>query len=432
MSTNLVDSIKALFTGEFITRASQHLGENENGVHQSVNAIVPILLGGLLDKSSTPQGANTLSQWTQNQATSGGFNNPLSFFDNREAGNTVGDDSILQKLFGPKASAITDSLANYAAVKPTSARNLIGLIGPAILGFIGSYAASNNLKPAGIATMLNDQKENIRQSLPAGLNLGAVMAEPVAHHDAPVTHHAHHASPASAHHHETVVEETGSGLGWGIVILLLALLGAGAWYMSHDSNHDAGAEHGMATTAHDGTAHDASAHEPAAAATGAHHVDSFAARESLRVKLANGTEIDAYRGGIEEKLVMFLNTDYKALSEDSLKSIWFDFDNLNFNTASAELTPESQKQVANMTAILKAYPKATLKIGGYTDRVGDEAANKKLSNARANAVKAALATAGVGAQITGAEGYGSSFAKYPATASEADRVKDRRVSVSVR
>ena len=155
-------------------------------------------------------------------------------------------------------------------------------------------------------------------------------------------------------------------------------------------------------------------------------------QESLKVKLVDGTEIDAYRGGIEEKLVMFLNTDYKALGEDSLKQVWFDFDNLNFNTASAELTAASQKQVDNMTAILKAYPKATLKIGGYTDKVGDEANNKKLSHARANAVKDALTKAGVGAQITGAEGYGSSFAKFPATASEEDRVKDRRVSVSVR
>jgi outer membrane protein OmpA-like peptidoglycan-associated protein len=155
-------------------------------------------------------------------------------------------------------------------------------------------------------------------------------------------------------------------------------------------------------------------------------------KESLKVKLINGTEIDAFKGGIEDKLVAFLNTDYKALGADSLKNIWFDFDNLNFKTGSAELTAESQKQVDNMTAILKAYPAVKLKIGGYTDKVGDEAANKKLSGDRAGSVKAALDKAGVGAQITGAEGYGSAFAKHPSDAPESDRVTDRRVSVSVR
>jgi outer membrane protein OmpA-like peptidoglycan-associated protein len=43
-----------------------------------------------------------------------------------------------------------------------------------------------------------------------------------------------------------------------------------------------------------------------------------------------------------------------------------------------------------------------------------------------------LADAGVNAQVEGAEGYGSEFAKYPPSAPEVDRVKDRRVSVSVR
>ena len=58
--------------------------------------------------------------------------------------------------------------------------------------------------------------------------------------------------------------------------------------------------------------------------------------------------------------------------------------------------------------------------------------NKKLSGDRATAVKDALSKAGVGAQVTDAEGYGSTMAKYAADAPETDRVKDRHVSVSVR
>ena len=57
---------------------------------------------------------------------------------------------------------------------------------------------------------------------------------------------------------------------------------------------------------------------------------------------------------------------------------------------------------------------------------------KNLSQQRADAVLAALKEAGVGAQVEGAEGYGSEFAKYPETAPEEDRLKDRRVSFSVR
>ena len=165
------------------------------------------------------------------------------------------------------------------------------------------------------------------------------------------------------------------------------------------------------------------------------HMDTVAAPTgpvSIKVKLPNGVELDAYKGGIEDQLVTFLQTDYAKLGEDSLKKKWFDFDNLNFKTGSAEITPESQHQIDNISAILKAFPKSKIKIGGYTDKTGNEDANKKLSKARAEAVSAALGKAGVGAQVTGADGYGSDFANFPATAPETDRVKDRHVSVSVR
>jgi outer membrane protein OmpA-like peptidoglycan-associated protein len=125
-------------------------------------------------------------------------------------------------------------------------------------------------------------------------------------------------------------------------------------------------------------------------------------------------------------------TDYTKLGEDSLKKIWPDFDNLTFKTGSAEIIPESQHQINNIAAILKAFPKSNIKIGGYTDKTGDEATNIKLSADRAQAAKAALDKMGMGSQVTGAEGYRSDYAKYPETAPESDRVQDRHISLSVR
>ncbi len=153
------------------------------------------------------------------------------------------------------------------------------------------------------------------------------------------------------------------------------------------------------------------------------------ARESVKVKLPGGTELDAFKGGIEDQLVTFLND----LSSRPGKDVWFDFDNLNFKTGSADITAESMKQVQNIAAILKAYPKLKIKIGGYTDKTGDSLANMKLSTSRAESVVAALKNTDANpAQVTGAEGYGSNFAKAAADAPDEERKKDRRISVSPR
>lgn len=154
------------------------------------------------------------------------------------------------------------------------------------------------------------------------------------------------------------------------------------------------------------------------------------ARTLSEVTLPNGTKLQAYSGGIEDQLVKFIESDeYKKATADQLKEKWFSFDDLNFVFGKTELTPESKRQQDNIVAILKAFPDVKIKIGGYSDRKGDDAANLKLSDSRAKAVQAALKTAGVGGQVPEAEGYGEKFAKVEESATDDARKVDRKTAV---
>lgn len=154
-------------------------------------------------------------------------------------------------------------------------------------------------------------------------------------------------------------------------------------------------------------------------------------KKPLSIRLSDSTEITAHKNGIENRLILYIMSKNPA---DSIsKNRWFDFDELNFKTGSAELTDSSMHQVHNIAAILKVYPKVKIKIGGYTDKTGDEKMNMQLSQARADAVVSALKKAGVNAaQLAGAEGYGSQFAKAAVDAPDEEKQKDRRISVNVR
>lgn len=155
-----------------------------------------------------------------------------------------------------------------------------------------------------------------------------------------------------------------------------------------------------------------------------------AAKTLSEVTLPNGTKLQAYPGGIEDQLVKFIGSDeYKNGTAESLKDKWFSFDDLNFVVGKTELTPESKRQFDNIVAVLKAYPDVKIKIGGYTDKTGDDAANLKLSDSRAKAVQAALQKAGVGAQVPEAEGYGEQFATVAETESDEARKADRKTAV---
>lgn len=155
-----------------------------------------------------------------------------------------------------------------------------------------------------------------------------------------------------------------------------------------------------------------------------------APRTLAEVSLPDGTKLQAYPGGIEDQLIKFIQSaEYKNGTVDTLKDKWFSFDDLNFKFGTTELVPESKRQLDNIVAILKAFPDVKIKIGGYTDKKGDDAANKKLSDGRAKAVKAALDKSGVGAQVPEAEGYGEEFATIAETATDKEREADRKTSV---
>ena len=155
-----------------------------------------------------------------------------------------------------------------------------------------------------------------------------------------------------------------------------------------------------------------------------------AVRKLSEVALPDGTKLQAYPGGIEDQLVKFIQSDeFKNATPELLKEKWFNFDDLNFKFGTTELAPESKRQLDNVTAILKAFPAVKIKIGGYTDKKGDDAGNLKLSDTRAKAVQAALQKEGVGAQVPEAEGYGEKMATVDENASDDARKVDRKTSI---
>ena len=146
----------------------------------------------------------------------------------------------------------------------------------------------------------------------------------------------------------------------------------------------------------------------------------------LAVKLPSGVELNVPELGVERKLIAFIEDKSKPVDRET----WFSFDRLDFETGSATLKPTSAEQLKNIAEIMKAYPKVALKIGGYTDNVGNADANLKLSRMRAENTMQELVKLGVDAKRLEAQGYGE---KHPVAdnATEEGRAKNRRIDLRV-
>ncbi len=75
----------------------------------------------------------------------------------------------------------------------------------------------------------------------------------------------------------------------------------------------------------------------------------------------------------------------------------FTFEKLNFDTAKSNIRPADAAEVNEVAATLKQYPNARIRIAGYADARGADAANMALGKARADSVKSALVAQGINA-----------------------------------
>jgi OmpA-OmpF porin, OOP family len=149
----------------------------------------------------------------------------------------------------------------------------------------------------------------------------------------------------------------------------------------------------------------------------------------LEIKISNSGEVyELYvieEAGMEQKVeftAMELATALRDKGSVALHNVLFD-------TGKATLKPESAAALAPVGELLKGDAALALEIQGHTDNVGQPAANLKLSQDRAAAVKAYLVqTLGIPAGRLTTSGFGDSKPIAPNTA-EAGRAQNRRVEL---
>ena len=293
---------------------------------------------------------------------------------------------ILDALFGSKMGGIADALARFAGIRSDSASSLLALVAPLVLQVLGRQRSALGGGPSALMSLLGEQKSLISGLVPAGLasllgspglsDVGSSVADTTSRVTRDVA-----PTPVATRSKKWVVPLVLLG------ILALALL---TWLSTWRT-------------------------EPVREAT----------RRITDLQLPGGMKISVPDGSFN-----FAVAGWLASSTDTKVPKRFVFEDLNFETGSTKLTPNSATTVDSLAAILKAYPAVAVALEGHTDSTGDPVANKRLSLDRATAVRETLVKSGVdGARIATA-GYGPERA-IASNDTEEGRAKNRRLELVV-
>jgi outer membrane protein OmpA-like peptidoglycan-associated protein len=168
--------------------------------------------------------------------------------------------------------------------------------------------------------------------------------------------------------------------------------------------------------------------EAAAAAKARAEADAANARAQAAESQHNAQKSEADASAVREKLRAQLNS--VLATSESARGLIVNMSDVLFDTAKFTLKPDTKVSLAKVATILQLYPGLKVQVEGYTDSVGGDEYNQKLSENRANAVHDFLVQNGVPAANVTAAGYGKNK-PVADNSTAAGRAQNRRVNLVV-
>lgn len=173
MAINLLDSVKDALAGQVADQIGSAIGLDKQQTASALKAVVPMMIGGMMKKASTPSGASELSKALQDTDT--------SILDNLGGLLGGGEKSsgpdlmsmgakLIPMLFGSNQGNIVSTLVKLLGVNEKSIGSLISLVLPIVMAVVGKQAKSaGGFDVGSLTNLLGGQKNFLAGAVPSEL-----------------------------------------------------------------------------------------------------------------------------------------------------------------------------------------------------------------------------------------------------------------------
>lgn len=402
MAANLIDMFQNTVGELLVKQSASILGESAESTSSAIKAIVPSLLGSVIQKSSSDQGlASLMSFMSENNIDGSILSNATGMLGGGIETEKLmySGAGILRYLLDDKLSPVVDSIAGGSGLKTSSATSLLKLSAPLLMGIIGRHVKEKGLDQQGLKNILASQIEYVKSGIPQGVgNILGLSSVSSAFSLAP--------TPGVA----TAAAKPGSPgspkiLPW----IVLGLASLAIFYFVQKGCGSQENIHSDVMVAPKDTIAPAPQPEPS--------------NPNKSYNLPGGDVLTARPGSFTASLADFL-----ASTEATDKC--FAFDQVRFESGSFKLAAGSEAQLNELFTLLSAYPQVKADLVGYTDDAGDDGKNKSLAKERTRVIKTWLTDHGIAAGRIDTKGMGEEN-PIASNKTEMGREKNRRVEVCI-
>lgn len=199
--SGLIDQITAHLGPDQVNAIAQRLGTDPQTAQAAIEQALPLIVGGMANKASTPEGAGALHDALQNHAgmnvsdvlngvlgsgssgAGGGLGGLLGgLLGGQQAGGGLGGvigsvlgggqsggaqpgigGAILGHVFGSKVDAANQGLGQTTGLGTESAGQLMAILAPIVMSVLAHQTHSQGLSPGGLGSVLGQQAQATQQ-----------------------------------------------------------------------------------------------------------------------------------------------------------------------------------------------------------------------------------------------------------------------------
>jgi hypothetical protein len=156
---SLMESILGQFDQNALGEMSRRLGAPPQTAGNAIAAAVPLLLSAL-SRNANSGGVDSLHNALSNDHDGSVLNNLAGFLGNSGSGDGAG---ILGHVFGNSQGGVVSALSQATGLAPSQMGQLLKLLAPVVMGFLGRQNMNQNLGASGLASLLGGEAQHYEQ-----------------------------------------------------------------------------------------------------------------------------------------------------------------------------------------------------------------------------------------------------------------------------
>jgi hypothetical protein len=159
-----------------VDQISQTVNAEPGIVNSAIQMALPALINGLANNAQTPQGAESLNNALEqhdggildNLGGLGSLAGAILGGGQQPASPQLNAGGILGHILGGKQGQVTQQISNQSGLDMGQVAQILMLLAPIVMGYLGRQKQENNLDAGGLSQILGQQQQQIQQTPQGG------------------------------------------------------------------------------------------------------------------------------------------------------------------------------------------------------------------------------------------------------------------------